>query len=180
MRVRNSRRDMPGLGALPMSRKDGLARAWNDAGLVDIEVDSLTIRMDYGSISGRRSTARRGLLPNTLAPAETKLALRNLVEAAYLDGEPDGPRSYAATAWAGRVGCHGRLNRDIRSQLSHCIVSIRARCARQRANRERSSNHNDLSPARTVERRPMAPAADRSARRWRHRNRRRRAHARVI
>jgi len=100
MRVRNSRRDMPGLGALPMSRKDGLARAWNDAGLVDIEVDSLTIRMDYGSISGRRSTARRGLLPNTLAPAETKLALRNLAEAAYLDGEPDGPRSYAATAWA--------------------------------------------------------------------------------
>jgi hypothetical protein len=31
--------------------------------------------------------------------------LRTLIEAAYLDGEADGPRSYAATAWAvkGRV-----------------------------------------------------------------------------
>jgi ubiquinone/menaquinone biosynthesis C-methylase UbiE len=31
----------------PMSRQDGLAKAWSDAGLADIEVDSLTIRMDY-------------------------------------------------------------------------------------------------------------------------------------
>jgi hypothetical protein len=31
---------------------------------------------------------------------DTKRSLRRLVEAAYLDGEPDGPRSYAATAWA--------------------------------------------------------------------------------
>ena len=40
----------------------------------------------------------------TLA-AEAKLRLRRLIEAAYLDGEQDGPRSYAATAWAikGRV-----------------------------------------------------------------------------
>src|SRR5262249_19411749 len=99
----------------PMSRKDGLVKAWSDAGLVDIEVDSLTIRMDYGSfldfwssIDGEDGQTAEYL--GTL-DAETKLRLRRLIEAAYLDGEPDGPRSYAATAWAvkGRVPTtHGR------------------------------------------------------------------------
>jgi ubiquinone/menaquinone biosynthesis C-methylase UbiE len=95
--------------ARPMSSKDGLAKTWSDAGLVDIEVGSLTIRMDYGSfldfwssIDGRDGPIAAYL--NSLA-TETKVTLRRLVEAAYLDGESDGPRSYAATAWAvkGRV-----------------------------------------------------------------------------
>jgi SAM-dependent methyltransferase len=95
--------------ARPMSRKDGLARAWHDAGLADIEVDSLTIRMDYGSfldfwssVDGEDGPVAEYI--GTLG-AETKRTLRRLIEAAYLDGEPDGPRSYAATAWAvkGRV-----------------------------------------------------------------------------
>lgn len=93
----------------PMSRKDGLFKAWSDAGLVDVEVDSLTIRMDYvsfhdfwSSIDGKDGPYAEYL--GTLV-TEKKLILRRLVEAAYLDGEPDGPRSYAATAWAvkGRV-----------------------------------------------------------------------------
>ena len=92
-----------------MSRKDGLAKAWSDAGLVDIEVYSLTIRMDYesfldfwSSIDGKDGPTAEYL--GTL-DADTKFTLRRLIEAAYLDGEPDGPRSYAATAWAvkGRV-----------------------------------------------------------------------------
>jgi hypothetical protein len=33
-------------------------------------------------------------------PAERRDRLRDLVRDAYLDGEPDGPRSYAAIAWA--------------------------------------------------------------------------------
>ena len=33
-------------------------------------------------------------------PAERRDRLRDLVRNAYLDGEPDGPRSYAAIAWA--------------------------------------------------------------------------------
>ena len=96
--------------ARPMSRKDGLAQAWNDAGLVDVEVGSLTIRMDYGSfldfwssIDGKEGGPIAEYL-GTLN-AKTKLTLRRRIEAAYIDGEPDGPRSYAATAWAvrGRV-----------------------------------------------------------------------------
>lgn len=95
--------------ARPMSRKDGLARAWGDAGLIDIEVDSLTIRMDYASfldfwlsIDGEDGPVAEYL---ATLDTETKSTLRRLIEAAYLDGEPDGPRSYAATAWAvkGRV-----------------------------------------------------------------------------
>jgi SAM-dependent methyltransferase len=95
--------------ARPMSRKDGLATAWNDAGLIDVEVDSLTIRMDYGSFLDFWSSidGKDGPLAEYLGTldAETKRTLRRLIEAAYLDGEPDGPRSYAATAWAvkGRV-----------------------------------------------------------------------------
>jgi SAM-dependent methyltransferase len=97
-------------GARPMSRKDGLAKAWHDAGLVDVEMDSLTIRMDYESFldfwssldakDGGPTAEYLGSLD-----AATKRTLRRLIEAAYLDGEPDGPRSYAATAWAvkGRV-----------------------------------------------------------------------------
>lgn len=93
----------------PMSRKDGLARAWAEAGLVDTEVGSLTIRMDYPSFLDFWSSidGRDGPAADYLAglDAETKLTLRGLIEAAYLDGEVDGPRSYAATAWAvkGRV-----------------------------------------------------------------------------
>jgi ubiquinone/menaquinone biosynthesis C-methylase UbiE len=92
-----------------MSRLDGLLKAWNDAGLVNVEADSLTIRMDYASfldfwssIDGRDGPYAGYL--STLAD-DTKETLRRLVEAAYLDGEPDGARSYAATAWAvkGRV-----------------------------------------------------------------------------
>ena len=90
--------------ARPMSRRDGLINAWSNAGLANIEVDSLTIRMDYwsfldfwSSIDGKDGPYAEYLL--TL-DAETKLTLQSLVEAAYLDGEPDGPRSYAATAWA--------------------------------------------------------------------------------
>jgi ubiquinone/menaquinone biosynthesis C-methylase UbiE len=93
----------------PMSRADGLRKAWSDAGLVDVVQGSLTIRMEYESFADLWSSIDGNDGPyadylRTLA-AEAKLRLRRLIEAAYLDGEQDGPRSYAATAWAikGRV-----------------------------------------------------------------------------
>jgi len=80
-----------------------LTRAWEDAGLVDVQVDSLTIRMDYESFLDFWSSIDGGNGPiseylGTLN-RETKRDLSRLIEAAYLSGEPDGPRSFAATAW---------------------------------------------------------------------------------
>jgi hypothetical protein len=86
-----------------------LLKAWRNAGLVNVESDSLTIRMDFESFLDFWSSidGRDGPYAGYLATIAdvTKRTLRLLVEAAYRDGEPDGPRSYAATAWAvkGRV-----------------------------------------------------------------------------
>lgn len=88
----------------PMSRSGGMANAWRGVGLVDVVQESLTIRMDYPSfvdfwtsIDGKDGPYAEYL--GTLS-AEGKAKLLGMVEAAYLDGDPDGPRSYAATAWA--------------------------------------------------------------------------------
>lgn len=105
----NAARHRAAACARAMSRKDGLIEAWHDTGILDIEADSLTIRMDYASfldfwssIDGRDGpyAGYLGMLTDN-----ARRTLRRLIEAAYLDGEPDGPRSYAATAWAvkGRV-----------------------------------------------------------------------------
>ena len=89
-----------------MSRRDGLLKAWHNAGLINVQADSLTIRMGYesffdfwSSIDGRDGPYAGYL--GTLAD-DIKQTLRGLVQAAYIDGEQDGPRSYAATAWAVR------------------------------------------------------------------------------
>ena len=89
-----------------MSRAEGLVEAWRGAGLVDVVHASLTIRMEFTSfadfwepLDGRDGPYAEYLM--TLS-GERKAEVRRLVAAAYLDGEPDGPRSYAASAWAVR------------------------------------------------------------------------------
>ena len=86
-----------------MSRPGDLARAWHDAGLTDVVQDMLTIRMDFASfadfwapIEGKDGPVAEYV--GTLG-AEARARLRDMVRLAYLDGESDGPRSYAATAW---------------------------------------------------------------------------------
>ena len=87
----------------PMQRPGELARAWRDAGLKDVGQDMLTIRMDFASfadfwapVDGNEGPAAAYV--RTLDP-QAKATLRGMVELAYLNGEPDGARSYAATAW---------------------------------------------------------------------------------
>jgi len=90
----------------PMTRPGELAAAWREAGLENIVDAALTIRMEFASfedfwtpLSGRDGTAAQYMA--TLDDGQRK-ALAEAMRAAYLDGDPDGPRSYAATAWAVR------------------------------------------------------------------------------
>ena len=87
----------------PMSRPGELARAWRDAGLRDVVQDMLTIRMDFASFADFWAPAegKDGPVAEYVSTLdlEAKAKLRGMVELAYLDGEADGARSYAATAW---------------------------------------------------------------------------------
>jgi len=87
----------------PLSRPGELAAAWQQAGLQDVTSGMATIRMDFSCFANywAPNEGRDGPIADyvaTLSP-DMKARVRAAVERAYLDGEPDGPRSYAATAW---------------------------------------------------------------------------------
>ena len=87
----------------PTSVPGGLAHVWLEAGLKDVVQDMLTIRMDFESFSDfwAPNEGKDGPLADYVGTlsAETKTKLRDMVKLAYVDGGPDGARSYAATAW---------------------------------------------------------------------------------
>jgi SAM-dependent methyltransferase len=87
----------------PMSRPGDLARVWHDAGLHDVVQDTLTIRMDFASFADfwTPMECREGPVAEyvTSLNPSARARLKEAVVLAYLDGEDDGPRSYAATAW---------------------------------------------------------------------------------
>jgi ubiquinone/menaquinone biosynthesis C-methylase UbiE len=93
----------------PMTRPGELANAWRDAGLEDIVESTLGIRMELSTFEDYWAPyeGREGPVAQYVAglAAAERARLKEAVRAAYLDGEPDGPRSYAALAWAvkGRV-----------------------------------------------------------------------------
>jgi SAM-dependent methyltransferase len=86
-----------------MSRPGDLSRVWHDIGLTDVVEDMLTIRMDFVSFADfwRPIEGKEGPVAQYVGclAADAKKKLREMVRLAYLDGEDDGPRSYAATAW---------------------------------------------------------------------------------
>lgn len=87
----------------PLSRPGDLGRAWRDAGFVDVVEGMLTIRMEFASFADFWAPAEGCDGPiaeyvSTLEP-EIRATLRDRVRQAYLDGELDGARSYAAIAW---------------------------------------------------------------------------------
>lgn len=89
--------------ARPMTRPGDLERAWRAAGLADVVQDMLTIRMDFASFEDFWAPMEGKDGPyadyvRTLASAG-KAAFRDKLWLAYVDGEADGPRSYAATSW---------------------------------------------------------------------------------
>jgi hypothetical protein len=87
----------------PLTRPMDLYRAWRSAGLIDVTQDMRTIRMDFADFSDfwAPCEGREGPIAAYVSGlnADAKAHLKQLVQRAYLDGEPDGPRSYSATAW---------------------------------------------------------------------------------
>jgi ubiquinone/menaquinone biosynthesis C-methylase UbiE len=88
----------------PMTRPGDLAKAWHAAGFTNVVETTLTIRMEFASFDDYWTPAIGKDGPQaeyvaTLGDAE-RARLHDAVRLAYLDGEPDGPRSYAAIAWA--------------------------------------------------------------------------------
>ena len=90
----------------PLSRPGELQRAWIAAGLRNVVQEMRTIRMDFVRFDDFWSPAEGGEGPIaeyvTTLESEAKAKLREAVRLAFLDGEDDGPRSYAATAWVVR------------------------------------------------------------------------------
>ncbi len=90
----------------PLSRPGELARAWQEAGLQDVVQNMRTIRMDFASFDDfwAPSEGKDGPIAEYVSTLndDMKQRIREAVRLAYLDGEPDGPRSYAATAWVVR------------------------------------------------------------------------------
>lgn len=90
----------------PMTRPGELRAAWRAGGFVDVEDTLLTIRMDYADFDDYWTPFLGGQGPGAdyiaQLSAEEVDRLREQVRRAYLDGEADGPRSYAASAWAVR------------------------------------------------------------------------------
>jgi SAM-dependent methyltransferase len=100
------RRERAAAYTRPLSRPGELARVWSDAGLGNVVQESVTIRMDFGSfvdfwapIEGEEGPVAEYVGGLGL---EGVGRLREAVRLAYLDGEADGPRSYAATAWVAK------------------------------------------------------------------------------
>jgi ubiquinone/menaquinone biosynthesis C-methylase UbiE len=88
----------------PLTQPGELPNAWRAAGFSDVVETTLTIRMEFASFEDYWAPylGKDGPGPEyvaTLSDAE-RARLRDAVRLAYIDGEPDGPRSYAAVAWA--------------------------------------------------------------------------------
>ena len=88
----------------PMTRTGELGNAWRAAGFSEVAEATLSIRMEFASFddywtpySGKDGPGAEHLA--SLSNAE-QTRLRDAVRLAYVDGETDGPRSYAAIAWA--------------------------------------------------------------------------------
>src|SRR5712671_5908227 len=88
----------------PMTRPNEMLAAWSEAGLESVQQTSITIRFEYENFSDywfpiAAGEVALGKFALSLAP-EQRAGLEAAVRNVYLGGEPDGPRSFATTAWA--------------------------------------------------------------------------------
>ena len=92
--------------SMPLIAPDELGRLWTTVGLREVRQTSLTIRMDFHSFADYWEPWLGG--QGTVGPyaasleGEKKATIEHHLRLAYLAGGQDGPRSFAATAWAVR------------------------------------------------------------------------------
>jgi len=90
--------------ARPMARSDGLKAMWHDLGLAGITLGRLSISMTFTSFDDFwiPMDGTDGPYAQYLAnlDARHKAELRERLRAVYLNGSPDGSRTYEAAAWA--------------------------------------------------------------------------------
>jgi SAM-dependent methyltransferase len=88
----------------PMTRPTELMNAWNAAGFTSVTEATLTIRMEYESFEDYWAPCdgKDGPQAEYVATlsASDRTRLKDALRLAYVDGEPDGPRSFLAAAWA--------------------------------------------------------------------------------
>jgi hypothetical protein len=77
-----------------------------EAGLNEVAEGMLTIRMDFASFEDfwRPAVGKDGPIADFVGTLDQsdRATLQEKVKLAYLDGDADGARSYAATAWAAK------------------------------------------------------------------------------
>src|SRR5262245_48499894 len=88
----------------PMTRPGELEAAWRQAGFAEIAATELAIRMEFASFDDYWAPylGMDGPAAEYIATIDGAALprLHEAVRSAYLDGEPDGARSYVAVAWA--------------------------------------------------------------------------------
>jgi SAM-dependent methyltransferase len=88
----------------PLCRPGELEAAWCAAGLEDVRARQIMTRMNFSSFDdfwSPYSGGQGGAAAYVASLREDQRdQLQESLRAAYLDGDPDGPRSYAAIAWA--------------------------------------------------------------------------------
>ena len=87
----------------PGVRPGHLGELWHNAGLIDVRETTLSIRMEFSNFADYwEPSMQNGVFGPTYRsmPSERQRLLCDKVQAAYLVGDPDRPRSFMATAWA--------------------------------------------------------------------------------
>ena len=91
---------------LPLNAPGEMEKLWRDLGMVDVQQTSLLIRMEFNSFDDywlpfTKGEGPPGRLVASLSET-TRAALQDHMRRAYIANRPDGPRSFACTAWACR------------------------------------------------------------------------------
>jgi SAM-dependent methyltransferase len=92
-----------GFLSAPGVRPGALAQLWQEAGLANVEQATLTVRLQFQAFADLWVPATNAPLVGSYLrtlPGTLRQRIRDKVASAYLCGDADGPRSFAATAWA--------------------------------------------------------------------------------